>query len=172
MRVVREQSPDDAPCGKTLPGLLPDWGRVLPGRRATTDSFIRMTDVPEEAHLETDALLEYVREKGGDDLADYLELLYEDYYNDDLTDSGRYFRVKKLASDDISSLIDIAVLFGMTWEREDPWGAGADGYECVYCDEPLDGSTEAVEHHDKVHPDRRFDPIWYSDGTGVEDEHD
>lgn len=39
--------------------------------------------------------------------------------------------------------------------------------ECVYCEEALEGPSEATVHHTAHHPDERFDPVWYLEEKGT-----
>lgn len=82
-----------------------------------------MTNIPEEFHTDTEAALQHLEDRGLEELAGYLEYLYEDWYDGKLADSGRYFTIEEVPEEgmDISRLLDIAVIFGMVWEREDPW---------------------------------------------------
>jgi hypothetical protein len=81
-----------------------------------------MTDIPPpEAQESTEAFIEYLQDNDAELLGEYLEMLKEDYYDDNLTDSGRYFNLDADEDEvDISSTIDLAVFFGFVWEREDP----------------------------------------------------
>lgn len=36
------------------------------------------------------------------------------------------------------------------------------GEQCKHCGIDLTSFTEAVEHHDEEHPNRTFDPLWYT----------
>lgn len=78
---------------------------------------------PAEAHTSTDGFLAYVEEHGDDKLPRYLRLLVDDYENDRLSGSSRHFTIEEVPEDgmDIGRIIDLAVMFGMVWEREDPW---------------------------------------------------
>lgn len=80
---------------------------------------------PDEYRDDTQAYLEYLDEQGASDVADYLGILYDDYYDGNLTGSDRYFTIDTYegveVDMDIAWLIDIAVMFGWVWEREDPY---------------------------------------------------
>jgi len=77
-----------------------------------------MTELPpDESREDTETFIEYLAENDGDLLAEYFRLLKEDYYNDELVGSDRYFQ---FGSTDIHHIVDLAVIFGMVWEREDP----------------------------------------------------
>lgn len=81
-----------------------------------------MTELPPGGVREDpEAFIEYLRNqyKSEDGLAEYLELLYEDYYDGNLTDSERYYTVGE-DEVDIGPIIDMAVFFGFVWERDDP----------------------------------------------------
>lgn len=73
-----------------------------------------------------DAFIEYLREQydAEEGLAEYLELLYEDYYDDRFDNTDRYYEVQdnpRAEPVDIGRIIDASVLFGMVWERADSW---------------------------------------------------
>ena len=77
---------------------------------------------PQEALEDPQEFISYLKGQYSDDkegLGEYLELLYEDYYNDNLTDSNRYYEMEEKEVD-IGTFIDLAVIFGFVWERDDP----------------------------------------------------
>lgn len=86
-------------------------------------------DVPKD---DPEDFIEFVRahQDGQEGLAEYLELLYEDYYDGNLVDGDRYYTMQAEDGGEhvrVGRLIDVAVLFGMAWERDDPWEGDDDG---------------------------------------------
>lgn len=80
-----------------------------------SDSQNESGGVPQD---DVDEFIEYVEEVSGDDkLATYFEMMVEDYEDGQFTESGRYFEFN---GEDISSIIDLSVIFGTVWERDDP----------------------------------------------------
>lgn len=90
-------------------------------------------DLPEGVHTDTEAFIEHIRDHqdGEEGLAEYLELLYEDFYEGDLTRERHYTVAgsEHGGNVNIGRIVDVAVYFGMVWERDDPWEADEDDAE-------------------------------------------
>jgi len=67
-----------------------------------------------------DDFLEHCKENGAEDAAQFFEMVLLDYYKGDQSigsHDDRYFTVE---GTDVSGLVELSIIFGTIWEREDP----------------------------------------------------